>query len=450
MNFWGRKSAFFISGIGFIILGFIGACWWFLKPTYAPLLQQENKEIQAKVINILDSSNIPYTIKNNIVEVEEERLGEAKIALDKGGLSNPETVGFELFNETDYGMSDFAQKINFQRALEGELARSIMTMDGVKYARVHLTPEKDTIYEIDKATAKASVVIETINNYQLNKESIEGIQNLVASAVSGLDAKSVVLLNDHGEIVSNNLNRESSALNRSEDLEAKIESKVRSILFQSFSISKVSVSANVQVNFDKRKVTSEKPILSDAGILLLSKKESSSNTSDIENAKASQNDNSRDSEYAIGKETSEVEYATGKISKINVGVIVPNTLSAIQLLNIQQVLEVGLGIDKKRGDNLVLVSSMLQPENIVPAPTQPQKTEVLDHDHATQVSTSNIFSPFNIVLFSALFLILLFLIIKLIRQEPSRENNEKDALSDEEREQLLVNLKYWLGKDESK
>jgi len=444
MNFWGRKSAFFISGIGLIILGFIGACWWFLKPTYAPLLQQDNKDIQASVINILDSSNIPYAIKNNIVEVEEDRLGDAKIALDKGGLSNPETVGFELFNETDYGMSDFAQKINFQRALEGELARSIMTMDGIKYARVHLTPEKDTIYEIDKATAKASVVIETINNYQLNKESIDGIQNLIASAVSGLDAKSVVLLNDQGEIVSNNLS-ESNALNRSADIEAKIESKVRSMLFQSFSINEVSVSANVQVNFDKRKITSEKPILSDAGILLLSKKEASSNTSSIENVNTSQKDSSRDSEYAIGKETSEVEYATGIISKINVGVIVPSTLSAIQLLNIQQVLEVGLGIDKKRGDNLVLVSSMVQPANIVPV--QPQKTEVLDHDHAAQVPTSKIFSPFNIVLFSALFLILLLLILKFIRQESNLAKNEKDALSDEEREQLLVNLKYWLGKD---
>lgn len=444
MNFWGRKSAFFISGIVVIILGFIGTCWWFLKPTYVPLLQQENKDIQASVINVLDSSNIAYTIKNNIVEVEESKVGEAKIALDKGGLSNPETVGFELFNETDYGMSDFAQKINFQRALEGELARSIMSMDGIKYARVHLTPEKDTIYEIDKATAKASVVLETKNNYQLNKDTVEGIQNLVASAVSGLDSKNVVLLNGHGEIVSNNLNNSASALKRSEDVESKIEAKVRSILFQSFNISKVSVSANVQVNFDKRKVTSEKPILSDAGILLLNKKESSSTTSNGGNVSTSQKDSSRDNEYAIGKETSEIEYATGKISKISVGVVVPNTLSFVQLQNIQQVLEVGLGIDKKRGDNLILVSSMLQPIDI--KPEQTPQTEVL-HNVVTPANSSFL-SPFNIVLIISLLLLLMFIIFKLSGKKTTlRQEIEQNSLSEEEREQVIVNLKYWLDKD---
>ncbi|ENW91566.1 flagellar basal-body MS-ring/collar protein FliF [Acinetobacter dispersus] len=444
MNFWGRKSAFFISGIIIVILGFIGACWWFLKPTYVPLLQQENKDIQASVINILDASSIPYSIKNNIVEVEESKVGDAKIALDKGGLSNPETVGFELFNETDYGMSDFAQKINFQRALEGELARSIMSMEGIKYARVHLTPEKDTIYEVDKATAKASVVIETKNSYQLNKDTVEGIQNLVSSAVSGLESKSVVLLNGSGEIVSNNLNNSASAFKRSEDVESKIEAKVRSILFQSFNISKVSVSANVQVNFDKRKVTSEKPILSDAGILFLNKKESSSTTSNGGDVSTSQKDSSNDNEYAVGKETSEIEYATGKISKISVGVVVPSTLSFVQLQNIQQVLEVGLGIDKKRGDNLVLVSSMLEPTEV--KPEQMQQTDV--PNNIVTPPNSSFLSPFYIVLIVSLFLIVMFIIFKVIGKKKNlRQEIDQISLSEEEREQVIVNLKYWLGKD---
>lgn len=444
MNFWGSKSAFFISGIIIVILGFIGACWWLLKPTYVPLLQQENKDIQASVINILDSSNIPYTIKNNIVEVEESKIGEAKIALDKGGLSNPETVGFELFNETDYGMSDFAQKINFQRALEGELARSIMSMEGIRYARVHLTPEKDTIYEVDKATAKASVVIETKNNNQLNKDTVEGIQNLVASAVSGLESKSVVLLNGSGEIVSNNLNNSASALKRSEDVESKIEAKVRSILFQSFNITKVSVSANVQVNFDKRKVTSEKPILSDAGILLLNKKESSSTTSNGGNVSTSHKDTSKENDYAVGKETSEIEYATGKISKISVGVVVPSTLSFVQLQNIQQVLEVGLGIDKKRGDNLILVSSMLEPTET--KTEQGIQTEVPDKIVAS--SNASFLSPFYIVLIVSLFLILMFIIFKLFGKKTDLSQEvDQISLSEEEREQVIVNLKYWLGKN---
>lgn len=443
MNFWGKKSVFFISGLSIIIIGFIGACWWFLKPTYVPLLQQNDKNIQANVINILDTSNIPYVIKNNTIEVEESKIGEAKIALDKGGLSNPETVGFELFNETDYGMSDFAQKINFQRALEGELARSIMTMDGMKYARVHLTPEKDTIYEVDKATAKASVVIETLNNNQLSRDSIEGIQNLVSSAVNGLDAKNVVLLNQQGEIISNNLDTSSNSLKRSEDLEAKIESKVRSILYQSFNINKVSVSANVQINLDKRKVVREKPILSDAGILLLKKKETSSTILGADNTNSSQKDSSHDNEYAIGKETSEIEYGSERISKVNVGVIVPSTLGPTQLQNIQQVLEAGLGIDKKRGDNLVLVSSMIPAETVQ---DQKIKNELLKTDNEKQATIQSSLTPFMIIVIFSLVILVLFFILRFV-QKPSKEVVEADSLTDEEREKILVNLKYWLGKN---
>ncbi|WP_252060199.1 flagellar basal-body MS-ring/collar protein FliF [Acinetobacter sp. AHP123] len=443
MNFWGKKSVFFISGLCIIIVGFIGACWWFLKPTYVPLLQQNDKNIQANVINILSTSNIPYVIKNNTIEVEESKVGEAKIALDKGGLSNPDTVGFELFNETDYGMSDFAQKINFQRALEGELARSIMTMDGMKYARVHLTPEKDKIYEVDKATAKASVVIETLNNNQLSKDTVEGIQNLVSSAVNGLEAKNVVLLNQQGEIISNNLNT-SSSLKRSDDLETKIESKVRNILYQSFNINKVSVSAHVQVNFDKRKVVREKPILSDAGILLLKKKETSSTTLGGENTNSSQKDSSQDNEYAIGKEISEIEYGSERISNINVGVIVPSTLDFTQLQNIQQVLEAGLGIDKKRGDRLVLVSSMVPVE---PISDQKAKSELLKVNNEKNDIVESKLSPFMIIVISSLGMIVLFLILKYLRKNPIKSEIETDSLSDEEREKILVNLKYWLGKN---
>ncbi|MCT9388653.1 flagellar M-ring protein FliF [Acinetobacter baumannii] len=443
MNFWGKKSVFFISGLSIIIICFIGACWWFLKPTYVPLLQQNDKNIQANVINILNTSNIPYVIKNNTIEVEESKIGEAKIALDKGGLSNPDTVGFELFNETDYGMSDFAQKINFQRALEGELARSIMTMDGMKYARVHLTPEKDTIYEVDKATAKASVVIETLNNTQLSRDSIEGIQNLVSSAVNGLEAKNVVLLNQQGEIISNNLDTSSNSLKRSEDLEAKIESKVRSILYQSFNINTVSVSANVQINLDKRKVVREKPILSDAGILLLKKKETSSTILGADNTNSSQKDSSHDNEYAIGKETSEIEYGSERISKVNVGVIVPSTLGPTQLQNIQQVLEAGLGIDKKRGDNLVLVSSMIPAETVQ---DQKTKNELLKTDNEKKATIQSGLTPFMIIVIFSLVILVLFLILRFV-QKPSKKVVEADSLTDEEREKILVNLKYWLGKN---
>lgn len=443
MNFLRNRSVFFMAGAVVLLLVFIVGCWWLLKPNYVPLLQQDNKIIQADAINALNNANIPYSIKNNSIQVDESRLGAARIALDQAGLSNPDTVGFELFNQTDYGMSDFAQKINFQRAVEGEVARSIMAMDGIKYARVHITPTNDALYAADKTPAKASVVIQTLDGYHLPKDSIEGVQRLVASAVEDLTPENVALLNEQGEVISSDLYDASGALGRESDLALEIETKVKQILQQSFNISQSSVSARVQVNYDKKKVVREKPILADEGLLILKKKETTSFDSSADSANATHKNDSKDNEYAIGKETSEVEYASGTVSKISVGVIVPNTLSYDQLQNIQTALEAGLGIDRKRGDTLVLVSSLM-PVNSTVAIAPVKKAQLATVELQ---SWKNYFNPLSIGLMVLLGLIAIFWLIKSLTSRRVSPHIKPRALSAEEREQVVVNLKYWLSRE---
>ena len=231
MNFLSNRSAYFFVGACLVITIFAITVWWLLKPNYAPLIQQDSKISQSDALNVLNLEKIPYIINNNVIEVENSNLGDARLALAHAGLSNPETVGFEIFNKTDYGMSDFAQKINFQRAIEGELARSIMAMDGIKYARVHITPKSDSIYANDKETAKAAVIMQVKNGYKFPKDSLIGIQNLVASSVDGLLPVNVSLLNEQGQIISPEFYENSSMSSGKEiELAANIENKVKNIL----------------------------------------------------------------------------------------------------------------------------------------------------------------------------------------------------------------------------
>src|SRR5262249_15568170 len=112
------------------------------------------------------------------------------------------TVGFELFNKSDMGLTDFAQKINYQRALQGELERTIMTLDGVDSARVHLSLGEDRIFRDDRVPPKASVTIRMAKGRALSESQAQGVRRLVAAAVPNLDGANVVILDEEGRVVS--------------------------------------------------------------------------------------------------------------------------------------------------------------------------------------------------------------------------------------------------------
>lgn len=171
---------------------------------WVPAYQNIRESDASAIVAALDAAGVPYRLDNqgHDVLVPEDRAAEARVAVAGADVAMGGTVGFELFNDSDMGLTEFAQKINLQRALQGELARTIMDMDGVAFARVHLALPERSIFRAEQGAPTAAVAVQMKPGRPLSPQRIEGIRQLVASSVPQLQAQAVAILDADGQLVS--------------------------------------------------------------------------------------------------------------------------------------------------------------------------------------------------------------------------------------------------------
>ena len=194
-----------IALLGMVALtGLLLVAWTALRVPYQPLFTRLKATDAAAIVADLDRKKIPYELADggSTILVPANRLDATRLDLTNDNLTLKGTVGFELFNKSDMGLTDFAQRINYQRALQGELERTIMTLDGVDTARVHLSLGEDRIFREDRVPPKASVTVRMKDEAVLDGAAAAGIQRLVAAAVPQLQVSDVVILDEKGAIVS--------------------------------------------------------------------------------------------------------------------------------------------------------------------------------------------------------------------------------------------------------
>lgn len=200
----GQQVLLIAAGVVIISL-MLGSIWYLgFHTTYRPLFTGLRTVDAATIIADLDKKKIPYrlTESGSTILVAEDRVDATRLGVMTEDLPLKGTVGFELFNKSDLGLTDFAQKINYQRALQGELERTIMTLDDVEAARVHLSLGEDRIFRDDRVPPKASVTVRMKNHVQLSTRVALGIQRLVAAAVPSLNVSDVVILDEEGQLIS--------------------------------------------------------------------------------------------------------------------------------------------------------------------------------------------------------------------------------------------------------
>jgi flagellar M-ring protein FliF len=190
----------------FAVLLVLMVGWYFLvlRQDYAVLYADLRPQEAASVVEALEKQGVPYRLGAGGAEI---RVPAAKLDAARLELASSDTPiggldGFELFNESDMGLTDFAQKIRYQRALQGELARTIMMMDGVADARVHISMPERTLFRGERRNAEAAITLVTRTPQDETPARIEGVQRLVAAAVPDLLVSDVVVLNGRGEIIS--------------------------------------------------------------------------------------------------------------------------------------------------------------------------------------------------------------------------------------------------------
>src|SRR5262245_20504683 len=202
-----------VTGSGAVVLVLLWALVHFINRTEFQLLYADLDPQEAQgIVQKLQELKVPYELGEDgrTIKVSSEKVAEARIQLASQGLPESGRVGFEIFDRTNFGLTNFQEQVNYQRALEGELARSIMTLAEVDAARVHLVLAKDSLFQTPNEQTKASVILKLKNGRTLSPAAAQGIVNVVASSVKSLQPEKVVLIDYRGKILSRNESGDSS------------------------------------------------------------------------------------------------------------------------------------------------------------------------------------------------------------------------------------------------
>jgi flagellar M-ring protein FliF len=188
-----------------VIGGSLGlAYYWFAQRDYAVLASGVRPEQAAAIVDELKKENVAYALKDGgtTILVPARDVDAARLDVSGGELPLKGTVGFELFNQSDMGLTDFAQKVNYQRALQGEIARTIMAMEGIAYARVHIALPERSLFRAARSEPRAAVTLTPLAGVGIDAERIAGIQRLVAATVPDLAIDQVAILNERGQLLT--------------------------------------------------------------------------------------------------------------------------------------------------------------------------------------------------------------------------------------------------------
>jgi flagellar M-ring protein FliF len=263
-----RARIAFAIGI-LLIAGIVGvASWWIMHPPYGVLFRDLRESDAAEITATLDQMQVPYHIadEGKTIMVPDAQVYETRMKLVSQGVPKGGSVGFELFKDSDYGVTEFAQKVNFQRALQGELERTISALDEVASARVHLTIRRSDLFAPDQDPSKASVTLSLRPGKHLDAREVAGIQRLVASAVDGLTPEAVVVLDDKGMVLSGysaegqNGALNSDSLDAQTQMENQLRTRVGDLLHRVLRTDNFTVSVDVSLNYDHVKQVREQLI----------------------------------------------------------------------------------------------------------------------------------------------------------------------------------------------
>lgn len=201
---WSQLSLVKRVVIGLVTLGVLGAVLWIStagsREPYAPLYAEIGTDDAAQVAQKLKELKVPFQVEGggNTILVPESQVYTLRLELASSGLPRGGGVGFELFDQPKLGATEFEQQVNLRRALEGELTRSIATIDGVQAARVHLVLPEHRLFVSDQQSASASVVLKLRNGANFGKREVAATVHLVATAVPGLSRERISVVSTDG------------------------------------------------------------------------------------------------------------------------------------------------------------------------------------------------------------------------------------------------------------
>lgn len=254
-----------IAGIAAVVAVMVVVWLWSKQPDYRVLFANYSDKDGGAIVASLEQMNVPYKFSEGgssilvpAAQVHEMRLKLASQGLPKGG-----NIGFELLENQKFGVSQFVEQVNFQRALEGELERSIQSIDAVQTARIHLAIPKPSVFVRDQQKPSASVLLNLHPGRSLNPQQVSAIVHLVASSISELAPANVTIVDQNGTLLTddgkkkNGNNLDPSQLKYVEELQQNIASRVEAIIAPILGAQNVHAEASAEVDFSVQEQAAE-------------------------------------------------------------------------------------------------------------------------------------------------------------------------------------------------
>src|SRR4051794_5330219 len=225
-------------------------------PSYEQVVSGADPAETPKITTALDKAGVKYEVRNNgtAIAVEKAKVGDAKVALASSGLPGHAQAGFELMDKQKLGASDFQQQVTYQRALEGEIARTVEGVQGVNAAQVNLVLADDQLFQDEQQPARASVLLTTDAN-GIEPGSVRGIASLVTSSVKGLKSENVSITDQTGQLLWPRQGAGDGSVMTKQQAEQRYaqaqEAKLNAMLIQRLGPGKGQVQVSADVNADQ-------------------------------------------------------------------------------------------------------------------------------------------------------------------------------------------------------
>lgn len=424
---------------------------------YADLSQKE----ASSVVNWLQDNNIAYELRDQgqAVYVPADMVYKLRLDLAGAGLPQGQGIGFEVFDKQRFGVTKFTQQVNYQRALQGELARSVASLDAVKIARVHLVlPEKRILQELQEEP-KASVMVNLDGAMQLSQKQVSGIVHLVSASVEGLLPSQVTLVTADGHVLHGDQNNDSNSplsplkLDYKGQVEATLEKRASDLLDKVLGAGKAMVRVTADIDFVEKDTTQE---IYDADSLVPRSEKITSKTRgqqvaggipgaesnlDMDEGNSSFSMPSQESSevinYEINRTVNRITKGMGDMKSLSVAVLLPEQFLAAEANqsnpqelteSVQRLVSGALGLKEERGDRIEVVS---MPMSAADMQEGVSSAEAAGYDYLPMVRYLLIALGFVLA-----YLFLLRPIIKVLRAEKDEAYKTVQGLESDYRYQL--------------